>query len=278
MRQPLRFFLALVLSCFFSSAQNNDATFENANAAYNAAQFEKAVMLYKEILEAGDHSAALYYNLANSYYRLNQVGESIFYFEKARQLDPKDEDLNINIVFAQNMAVDAVEVLPKSQITLLSEKIFTLFSSEGWAYFIVVCSWILAILWGLYVWNKVPIIKRSFFISAILAGVILIVSVSVTFVKSSNEDNTFYGILFNEKLEVWAEPNTRAEVLFLLHEGTKVQMLDKLQEWQKIRIANGSEGWVKDGEIRDLKGFKEDPQGGLVSLYFPNRKGILPRL
>jgi SH3-like domain-containing protein len=55
---------------------------------------------------------------------------------------------------------------------------------------------------------------------------------------------------------VWAEPNTRAEVLFLLHEGTKVQMLDKLQEWQKIRIANGSEGWVKDGEIRDLKGFK----------------------
>lgn len=97
-------------------------------------------MLYKEILEAGDHSAALYYNLANSYYRLNQVGESIFYFEKARQLDPKDEDLNINIVFAQNMAIDAVEVLPKSQITLLSEKIFTLFSSEGWAYFIVVCS------------------------------------------------------------------------------------------------------------------------------------------
>lgn len=256
MRQPLRFFLALVLSCFFSSAQNNDATFENANAAYNAAQFEKAVMLYKEILEAGDHSAALYYNLANSYYRLNQVGESIFYFEKARQLDPKDEDLNINIVFAQNMAIDAVEVLPKSQITLLSERIFPLFSSEGWAYFIVVCSWILAILWGLYVWNKVPIIKRSFFISAILAGVILIFSVSVAFVKSSNEDNTFYGILFNEKLAVWAEPNTRAEVLFLLHEGTKVQMLDKLQEWQKIRIANGSEGWVKDGEIRDLKGFK----------------------
>jgi SH3-like domain-containing protein len=120
----------------------------------------------------------------------------------------------------------------------------------------VVCSWILAILWGLYVWNKVPIIKRSFFISAILAGVILIFSVSVAFVKSSNEDNTFYGILFNEKLAVWAEPNTRAEVLFLLHEGTKVQMLDKLQEWQKIRITNGSEGWVKDGEIRDLKGFK----------------------
>lgn len=115
---------------------------------------------------------------------------------------------------------------------------------------------VLAILWGLYVWNKVPIIKRSFFISAILAGVILIFSVSVAFVKSSNEDNTFYGILFNEKLAVWAEPNTRAEVLFLLHEGTKVQMLDKLQEWQKIRIANGSEGWVKDGEIRDLKGFK----------------------
>ena len=61
---------------------------------------------------------------------------------------------------------------------------------------------------------------------------------------------------FNKKIEVWAEPNSRVEVLFLLHEGTKVQMLDQLQEWQKIRISNGSEGWVKDGKLRSLKGFK----------------------
>ena len=84
----------------------------------------------------------------------------------------------------------------------------------------------------------------------------LMSSVSISVIKFADESATTHGILFNQKIEVWAEPNTRAEVLFILHEGTKVQLLDALQEWQKIRIANGSEGWIKDGNVRSLKVFK----------------------
>ena len=84
----------------------------------------------------------------------------------------------------------------------------------------------------------------------------LIGSLFIAVIKSDNTSDTTYGLLFNDKIEVWAEPNSRAEVLFLLHEGTKVQMLDQLQEWQKIRIANGSEGWIKNAKVRSLKGFK----------------------
>ena len=252
--------LKLLVVFFFNViivlGQDQGATFENANSAYNAGQFEKAVMLYEEILESGQHSAELYYNLANSYYRLNQVGESIFYFEKAKQLKPTDEDIIVNSAFAQNMAIDAVEILPKSQITRLKEKTIDLLSQDGWGYFIVLLTWLLALFWGLYFWNKVPIFKRTFFVSIVVLALILFGSLSVAIIKSSNTADTTYGILFNKKIEVWAEPNSRAEVLFLLHEGTKVQMLDKLQEWQKIRISNGSEGWVKDGKLRSLKGFK----------------------
>ena len=78
----LKLLVLLFFNVFIVLGQDQGAAFENANSAYNAGQFEKAVMLYKEILESGQHSAELYYNLANSYYRLNQVGESIFYFEK----------------------------------------------------------------------------------------------------------------------------------------------------------------------------------------------------
>ena len=252
----LKLFVVFFFNFLIVLGQDQGATFENANSAYNAGQFEKAVMLYEEILESGQHSAELYYNLANSYYRLNQVGESIFYFEKAKQLKPTDEDIIVNSAFAQNMAIDAVEILPKSQITRLKEKTIDLFSQDGWGYFIVLLTWLLALFWGLYLWNKVPIFKRTFFVSIVVLALILFGSLSVAIIKSSNTADTTYGILFNKKIEVWAEPNSRAEVLFLLHEGTKVQMLDKLQEWQKIRIANGSEGWVKDGKLRSLKGFK----------------------
>lgn len=252
----LKLFVVFFFNVLIVLGQDQGATFENANSAYNAGQFEKAVMLYEEILESGQHSAELYYNLANSYYRLNQVGESIFYFEKAKQLKPMDEDISVNSAFAQNMAIDAVEILPKSQITRFKEKTIDLFSQDGWGYFIVLLTWLLALFWGLYLWNKVPIFKRTFFVSIVVLALILIGSLSMAIIKSSNTADTTYGILFNKKIEVWAEPNSRAEVLFLLHEGTKVQMLDKLQEWQKIRISNGSEGWVKDGKLRSLKGFK----------------------
>ena len=252
----LKLFVVFFFNVFIVLGQDQGATFQNANSAYNAGQFEKAVMLYEEILESGQHSAELYFNLANSYYRLNQVGESIFYFEKAKQLKPMDEDIIINSAFAQNMAIDAVEILPKSQITRLKEKTIDLFSQDGWGYFIVLLTWLLTLFWGLYLWNKVPIFKRTFFVSIVVLALILIGSLSMAIIKSSNTADTTYGILFNKKIEVWAEPNSRAEVLFLLHEGTKVQMLDKLQEWQKIRISNGSEGWVKEGKLRSLKGFK----------------------
>jgi len=256
MRKLLMLLPVLFLCCSMALGQEKETTFENANSAYNAGQYENAVMLYKEILESGQHSAELYFNLANSYYRLNQVGESIFYFEKAKQLNPTDDDINVNSNFAQNMAIDAVEVLPKSQITQLREKTIDLFSQDAWAYFIILLAWFLVFFWGLYLWNKVPVIKRTFFIFSLVLGLLLMGSLSIAVIKSSKTADTTYGILFNKKIEVWAEPNSRAEVLFLLHQGTKVQMLDQLQDWRKIRIANGSEGWIKNGRVRSLKGFK----------------------
>ena len=256
MKNILMFLSILILCCLMALGQEKGTTFENANTAYNTGQYERAVMLYKEILNHGQHSAELYFNLANSYYRLNQVGESIFYFEKAKQMRPMDDDINVNSAFAQNMAIDAVEILPKSQVAQLQEKTIDLFSQDGWAYFIILLVWLLVLFWGFYLWNKIPLIKRTFFAFILFLGMLLIGSLTIALMKSANNADTTYGILFDDRIDVWAEPNSRAEVLFSLHEGTKVQMLDQLQEWQKIRIANGSEGWIKNGKVRSLKGFK----------------------
>ena len=256
MKNILMFLSILILCCLMALGQEKGTTFENANTAYNTGQYERAVILYKEILNNGQHSAELYFNLANSYYRLNQVGESIFYFEKAKQMRPMDDDIIVNSAFAQNMAIDAVEILPKSQVAQLQENIIDLFSLDGWAYFIILLVWLLVLFWGFYLWNKVPLIKRTFFTFILFLGMLLTGSLTIALMKSANNANTTYGILFDNKIDVWAEPNSRAEVLFSIHEGIKVQMLDQLQEWQKIRIANGSEGWIKNGKVRSLKGFK----------------------
>ena len=78
-----KFTLVFVLMFFYLAiGQDNNRKFENANTAYNAGQFEKAVLIYKEILESGEHSAALFFNMANCYYRLNNVAESIFFLRR----------------------------------------------------------------------------------------------------------------------------------------------------------------------------------------------------
>ena len=96
--------LSLLLATTTGVAQASmEHLVEQGNAAYNEGDFQKAISLYEQTLKMGQHSAALYFNLGNAYYRLNKVAESIYYFEKAKQLNPKDEDIQVNSAFAQNM-------------------------------------------------------------------------------------------------------------------------------------------------------------------------------
>ena len=69
------------------------------------------------------------------------------------------------------------------------------------------------------------------------------------YIRSTTEKETQYAILFSKNIDIWSEPNQRGEIQFTLHEGTKIQLLEALDEWNKIRIANGSEGWIKNARI-----------------------------
>ena len=59
-------------------------------------------------------------------------------------------------------------------------------------------------------------------------------------------------MIFEREIEIWGEPNNRADILFLLHEGTVVEVTDALEGWSKIKLANGSEGWIQNKAIKQL--------------------------
>lgn len=135
-----------VIVSFFSLlmfAQND--FFEQANDHYNEGQYEEAVALYLRILESDRHSAALYYNLGNAYYKLNRIAPSIYYYEKALLLAPDDEDIRNNLLFAQKMTIDAIETLPQTAISRLAEKVVGRFSYHIWAVFSIVCMFLFVI-------------------------------------------------------------------------------------------------------------------------------------
>ena len=96
--------------------QNPTNIFENANNSYVKGNYKDAIIGYKQILDSGYESPELYYNLGNSYYKLNKVAESNFYFEKALILSPNDKEVLNNLSFAKNLTIDLIEDLPKTQI------------------------------------------------------------------------------------------------------------------------------------------------------------------
>ena len=226
--------------------------FEEGNTAYNNGDFFKAVTLYEQTLLTGKHSASLYFNLGNAYYRLNKVAESIYNYEKARQLDPENEDFKVNSAFAQNMTIDAIEPLPESQLSQIQNSLYTLASASIWSKIIVLFVWLFAIFFSIYLLNKTIKLKRIFFVLSLFSLILFLSSFTIKFFANEQQENKEYAIIFSNEINSWSEPNLRAEIQFTLHEGTKVELLDSLDEWKKIRIANGSEGWIKNASIKSL--------------------------
>ena len=226
--------------------------FEEGNTAYNNGDFFKAVTLYEQTLLTGKHSASLYFNLGNAYYRLNKVAESIYNYEKARQLDPENEDFKVNSAFAQNMTIDAIEPLPESQLSQVQNSLYALASASIWSKIVVLFVWLFAIFFSIYLLNKTTKLKRLFFVLSLFSLILFLSSFTIKFFANAEQENKKYAIIFSNEINIWSEPNLRAEIQFTLHEGTKVELLDSLDEWEKIRIANGSEGWIKNASLKSL--------------------------
>jgi len=194
----------------------------------------------------------LYFNLANAYYKLNSIGPSIYYYEKALQLAPNDSDILNNLTFAQNATIDAIEPLPKTVFAKWDQKISSLLTFEGWAWTSVLCAGLFALLFLLYYFAVYSTKKRLFFASSIVLLIGLIIAVSMSFKTFNRELTNEHAIIYAETVTVKSDPSKKSETSFILHEGTKVKVLAKDEDWYRIQIADGKDGWMPSTELKLL--------------------------
>ena len=127
--------LNIITLLFFSFCiGQNTELFDKGNDLYNQGRYLEAIESYSDIIKDGKHSSELYYNMGNSYYKLNDIANSIFYYEKALLLNPKSEKITNNLSFAQNMLIDKIEPLPQNQINSFFSSIINLFDYSIWQY------------------------------------------------------------------------------------------------------------------------------------------------
>ncbi|WP_417199844.1 tetratricopeptide repeat protein [Bizionia sp.] len=248
----LTLLIALISLC---SLGQNIQLFEQANTLYNDAKYEEAISKYQQILDTDMHSAELYFNLANAHYKLNHIAPSIFYYEKALQLAPNDAEINQNIAFAKNMTLDAIDVVPEVGVSKVINQVSNAVSFDAWA-ILAICFVFLAVFSFInYYLAKGTKTKRFSFTVGFIGLFLMLGSVVSAFNKYDLDKNNNPAIVFAQESQIKSEPNLRSTEAFVLHEGTKVQVLDTVENWKKIKLTDGKTGWIPATDIKLLKKF-----------------------
>ncbi|NTV82665.1 MAG: tetratricopeptide repeat protein [Bacteroidales bacterium] len=243
------FFLVIIVQAQLSQQVN---TMNQANQAYSAADYEAAISQYESVVASGYESSALYFNLGNAYFKLNNIPAAILYYEKAKKLDPTDENIQFNLDLANSRIIDKMEPLPQFFLKSWWLSARNLFTSDQWAKTGVICFILLLISASLFIISSSVMTRKFSFWAGILF--LFFMSVSIILSVSSYREYSRHttAVIFTPTVTVKSSPNENSVDLFVIHEGTKVYITDLVEGWSEVRLSNGNMGWIMTEHYRPI--------------------------
>jgi len=249
----ISFSLFLFISLLSFSQKIQPETLLNiANNAYNEGLYDSALTVYHQIEKQNLESVELYYNMGNSYFKKNNIPSAILYYEKAKKLSPNNEDIDYNLRIANSMIVDKIERVPELFYKQWWNYFYNFFDANTWTIISIISWFILVFFIGLFIISR----SRKNRKLAFYFGVLFLLTSVATFGFSSQK--YYYGkehreaIVFTPTITVKSSPTFNAVDLFVVHEGTKINILDQVQNWIKIRIPDGSIGWLPAESVKKI--------------------------
>lgn len=246
------FFSVALLFSLVVVSQTSDELFSKGNHLYQNGKYTEAIDEYTSIEKQGFISDDLFFNLGNCYYKLNKVAPSIYYYEKALKINPAHEDASFNLAFAKRMTIDVIEDLPQTFLQRFSSTVIQKLSFDTWALIAVLASFLASILFLLYHFSYSSKKKLFYFNTSILALIVLLITTFFAFHNYNTVQKNRTAIIFVAEVEIKNAPSTSSETVFELHEGTKVVILDELDHWKKIKIADGKIGWIYADDLKEI--------------------------
>ena len=216
-----------------------------ADSAYINNDFANAVNLYEHILANQGESADIYYNLGNSYYKMDNIAKAIVNYEKALVLNPGNGDIRFNLELAQSKTVD--KVTPMSEVFLVTwiKNLTNTMSEKGWAKMGIITFILMLLMLALYFFSKKVALKKIGFISAVCLLLVCIIANVFASSQKNEAQNHGTAIIMAPSVTVKSTPNEGGTDLFILHEGHKVNIKDNtMREWKEIQLEDGNAGWV----------------------------------
>ena len=242
-------FVVLVVLLLSVPMMAGAVTKTEADSTYAQEHYQKAAQQYEQLLKKGV-SAELYYNLGNCYYRMDNITLAVLNYERALLLSPGDKDIRFNLQMARSKTID--KIVPESEMFFVTwyRSLVNLMSVDAWARMALI-SLVAAIILALaYLFaNPVWLRKLGFF-----GGLFFVIIFLMSNLFAWQQKKAFVfrsgAIIMRSAVNVKSTPSKNGTDLFILHEGTKVNITDAtMRGWKKIRVADGKEGWLETKEI-----------------------------
>lgn len=241
----------ILIICFsFGWGQSPDSLYQLGNRYYEAEQFQQAANTYERLSRQVVHED-LYLNLGNAYFRMGELGHAIWAYEKGYDLSPRNGDLNYNLNFVRAQVRD--RILPPDDFIFVAvyraivEKLTILD-------LMTLCGFLFMGLGAVYVIRINGLIAERF--GGIINGVLLILIISTGWImldKYWDVSDDHEAIVIASAVDVRSSPIERGEnVVFRIHEGTKVDINTTQAGWYEVILLDGKKGWIAAENVRTL--------------------------
>ncbi len=242
----LLFVMVIALSLFQGINPDVDELFQEAEIAYAKGDFQEAIKVYQQMIDAGAQNAEIYFNLGNAYYQLHDLGRALVNYRRAEQFIPRDEDLQLNIARVLAQRVDA-----PSNFVAIGDQI------AHWE-----SSWLSIAEMGLVVlmlwWITCGFLSAYLLLKrwrewtrwgAIISGVLFVFIGAVSSIRVVVDHTYPLAVVVNSRVSVLTGPDTQYMAIFELHTAGEVRIMEQRNGWIRVQLPDLQEGWIKADSV-----------------------------
>ena len=227
-----------------------DSLWNAGTAAYAEARWSEARQAWEEISAAGLESAGLYYNIGNACFKEGDLAHAVLWYERSLKVNPSYADARFNLEFARSRVQDRIEEVPEFFLEQWGRKACWLLPSGVWAVLCLVFLGVTLALLLLFLLGSGGARKAGFF-SGIATLLLCLLCLDFAFWQRTDARKHDSAIVTEAVTEVKSSPGSGVS-LFVLHEGTKVKMLETVGEWENIELADGRQGWLRHSSVERI--------------------------
>ena len=246
--KPLAVLLMLVLLPLTAGA----VTKAEADSSYVEEHYQQAAQQYEQLLKQGV-SAELYYNLGNSYYRMDNMTQAVIAYERALLLSPGDKDIRFNLQMARSKTID--KITPESEMFFVTwyRAMVNIQSVDAWARLALIALAVAIVLALAYLFAERIWLRKVGFFGALALLVVFVVSNLFAWQQKKAIDHPTGAVIISSAVNVKSTPSKNGTDLFILHEGTRVSITDRsMRNWREVRVGDGKQGWLETKDLEEI--------------------------